>query len=183
MNTAAEARGWPALQQRLQRSWAGLSLREQRIVGLAALLLAVALLAGLGIWPAVQKLQRGQAEQQRLSQQLRDMQQLQARANLLKNSRQAALSAPAAPAATSPVNSEQALRQTLQPLGDTARVQVSDQRVQVTLSGADPTALTTWWAQARSQAKATAQEARLVRRQAGEQLLWDGQVVMGLPPP
>lgn len=162
---------WQDLSQKARGAWAGMSLREQRAVGVAALLAALALLIGLGIWPALGVLRRAPAEQQRLSQQLAAMTQLQARATALN-------ALPRVP----PANSEPALRQSLQPLADTASVQISEQRAQVTLRGADAAAVTAWWAQARTQAQATPQEARLQRRQLGEQAVWDGQVVMGLAP-
>lgn len=159
------------LSARAHSSWSRMSPREQRGLGAAAAVLAVALIIGLGVWPALKVLHNAPGEQLKLDQQLATMQRLEARAQQLR-----------ALPRTAPANSEQALRQTLQPLAATAQLQLTEQRAQVTLNGADPLAVATWWQQARTQAQAVAQEAQLVRKQVGDQTVWDGQVVMGLAP-
>ena len=66
-----------------------------------------------------------------------------------------------------------------QQLGTTARMSISGERVTVTLGGTSPEALAQWLTQARTNARVLPVEARLARNPAG---LWDGTLVLALPP-
>ena len=72
-----------------------------------------------------------------------------------------------------------------QSLGTGAQLSVSGERATLTLKGVTATALGAWLAQVRANARALPAEARLVRSPAttaATGILWDGVIVLALPP-
>ncbi|MEO7547684.1 MAG: type II secretion system protein GspM [Ramlibacter sp.] len=153
----------------LRARWQQMAPRERSMVGAAALLVGVALLYWLAIAPAAATLRNADATHRALDQQLQQVLGLQAQAKALQSlPRQ---------------NRDEALRllesSVQQRLGTSARTAILGERVTVTLSGTSPDALAQWLTQARVNARAVPAEARLTRNPAG---LWDGTLVLNLPP-
>ena len=66
-----------------------------------------------------------------------------------------------------------------QVLGTSARMVIAGERVTLTLTGTQADALAQWLTQARVNARSLPGEARLARNASG---LWDGTIVLTLPP-
>ncbi len=152
-------------------TWDRLALRERRLV-IGALVLVV----GATLWlallgPAVRTLRSAPAQHQALDAQLQTMQSLQAQAQALQQ--QAPLSR---------ADAQRALSQaTQQVLGAAAQISVSGDRATITVQGATPQALALWLAQARANARAVPQEARLTRQTLANGTRWSGTLVLTLP--
>lgn len=153
----------------LKLRWSRLVPREQRLVGAAAGLVAVALLWWVALAPPLAVLRVADEQHRGLDAQLQRMRSLQAQAQALQ----------AQPRQTQDDTSRLLEVTVRQQLGLTARISISGERVTVTLSGATPEALSLWLTQARTNARVLPSEARLTRNPAG---LWDGVLVLGLPP-
>ena len=153
----------------LKLRWGRLVPREQRMVGAAVGLVALALLWWLALAPALAVLRVADEQHRGLDAQLQRMQSLQAQAQALQSQ----------PRQTQDDASRLLEATVRQQLGLTARMSVSGERVTVTLSGATPEALSQWLTQARTNARVLPSEARLTRNPAG---LWDGVLVLSLPP-
>lgn len=153
----------------LRARWQQLAPRERSLVGAAALLVGLALLYWLAIAPAAATLRGADAAHRTLDEQLQRVLGLQAQARALQ--------------AQPRQNRDEALRlleaSVQQRLGTSARTVILGERVTVTLSGTSPDALAQWLTQARVNARAVPSEARLTRNPAG---LWDGTLVLNLPP-
>lgn len=131
--------------------------------------MAVALLWWLALAPPLEILRQAEAQHRVLDAQLQRMLGLQAQARALQSQ----------PRQTRDDASrllEPAVRQLL---GATARMSISGDRVTITLAGTSPEALSQWLTQARTHARVLPAEARLARNAAG---LWDGTMVLALPP-
>ena len=140
----------------LKGRWQTLAPREKNLVLAAAALVALALLWWLALAPALATLRTAPARHAALDTQLQRMHSLQAEAQQLQ----------AAPK-TGPGDTVGALRTALaQRLGSTAQLNVVGDRATVTLKGAPADALAQWLTQARSNARTTPLEARLVRSTA-----------------
>ena len=153
----------------LKLRWSRLVPREQRLVSAAAGLVAVALLWWVALAPPLAVLRVADEQHRGLDAQLQRMRSLQAQAQALQ----------AQPRQTQDDTSRLLEVTVRQQLGLTARISISGERVTVTLSGATPEALSLWLTQARTNARVLPSEARLTRNPAG---LWDGVLVLGLPP-
>lgn len=150
-------------------TWQPLAPREKLLIAGAAALLVLALLWGLAVAPAL-SMARSAAEQHReLDAQLARMSALQQQAQALK--------------AQPKQGYDDSLRllqaSVRERLGTTARMTVAGERVTLTLAGTPADALAAWLAQARVNARAVANEARLTRAAGGG---WDGTLVLTLPP-
>ncbi|RZJ15127.1 MAG: type II secretion system protein M [Acidovorax sp.] len=173
----------------LRARWQAMAPREQSLVLAAGGLIAFALLWWLAVAPALATLRTAPARHAALDTQLQQMLSLQAEAQQLQ-------SAPR----TTTGDAVGALRTALtQRLGNTAQLNVVGDRATVTLKGAPADALGQWLAQARSNARATPVEARLVRSTAAATPAaggttpvvlgaaavamprWDGTLVLALP--
>jgi general secretion pathway protein M len=153
----------------LKPYWVRLAPREQALVAGAAGLVALALLWWLLLAPPLAVLGAAAAQHRVLDEQLQRMAALQSQAEALKSQ----------PRQTQD-EAVRLLEATVrQQLGLTARMAIVGDRVTVTLAGATPQALGSWLAQARTNARVLPAEARLARNPAG---LWDGTLVLGLPP-
>ena len=153
----------------LKPYWAKLAPREQALVAGAAALVALALLWWLLLAPPLAVLRAAAAQHHLLDEQLQRMTALRSQAEALK----------AQPRQTQD-EAVRLLEATVrQQLGLTARMAIAGDRVTVTLAGAPPQALGRWLAQVRTNARVLPAEARLVRNPAG---LWDGTLVLALPP-
>lgn len=183
------------LSARAQAWWAGLAVREQRLVGVAALIVVLALLWWVALAPALRTLAQAPAEHARLDAQLQQMAALQSQAQALQNQPRA--------------HREEALRaleSTLrQSLGSHAQMQASGgDAVAIALRNAPAQTLGGWFAQARANARALPREVHLTRSQiapatgaaaagaapspataadAASRIQWDGTLVLSLPAP
>jgi len=149
--------------------WGRLAPRERGALTLAAAVVAGALVWAVALAPALRTLRSAEAEHRALDTQLAQMRRLQAEAQLLAGQPRR--------------NTDEALQlleSTIrQRLGTSARYSIAGDQVTVTLSGAAPDLLAQWLAEARANARASAQQLQLRRNPAG---LWEGRVVMTLPP-
>ncbi|RZL64221.1 MAG: type II secretion system protein M [Variovorax sp.] len=176
----------------LKTRWAAMAPRERRMVGIAAALVALALLWWVALGPALRTLAAAPAEHARLDAELQKMSTLQARARALQ----------ALPRA----NRDDALRaldsSVRESLGPGAQLlnAGSGDAANVTLRGASAEALAQWLAQARANARAVPREAHLSRATASPAsptpttagparpaaagtpaVRWEGNLVMTLP--
>lgn len=151
--------------------WQALAPREQHLLRAAAALVALALLWWLALAPALETLRNAPDRHAKLDTQWQTMQALQAEAHLLQN-------APRLPADAA----ARALHASVaEHLGSSARLNITGDRATLTLQGTPATALAPWLAQARANAHAITQEARLVRSTSNGSLRWDGTLVLALP--
>ena len=153
----------------LRGRWEQLAPREKALVAGAAGLVAAALLWWVAIAPALSTLRSADEQHRVLDAQLQRVLGLQAQAQAMQSQPRQ--------------NYDEAVRlletSVRQRLGTTARITLSGERVTLTLAGASADALAQWLTQARVNARALPSEARLNRNAAG---LWDGTVVLTLPP-
>ena len=187
--------------EQLRARWAALAPREQRLLGGAAALVALALVWWLALAPALRTLRTAPAEHARLDAQMQKMTTLQARAKALQSQPRA-----------NPADAMRALESGMRErLGGNAQLQSQGggDGVRVTLKGVEADALAQWLAQARSNARALTREAHLTRASArpdtpparsangrppspaqpapappdpaSDAPHWDGSVVLGLP--
>ncbi|MGZ5787351.1 MAG: type II secretion system protein GspM [Ramlibacter sp.] len=153
----------------LRARWEGLAAREKMLTAGAGALVVVALIWLVLLGPALGTLRSAEMQRRALDEQLRQMQVLQAQAQALQ--------------AQPRQNHDDAVRllelSVRQRLGTSARILITGDRATVTLTGASPDALAQWLTQARVNARALPSEARVARNAAG---LWDGTLVLALPP-
>lgn len=155
--------------------WDSLAPRERRSVQLAFALVAVSLLWWVGVGPALHTLRAADAQHRILDAQLQTMHSLQAEAQALQAQPKLGFD-DALKAVELAVKSE---------LGGTGQLNVTGERVTVSLKNTPADALARWLAQVRINARALPTEARLVRSQMGNLTTpvttWDGSLVLTLP--
>jgi len=176
----------------LRARWAALAPREQRLLGGAAALVALALVWWLALAPALRTLSSAPDEHARLDAQLQQMTTLQARARQLQ----------AQPRAN-PDDAQRALQASVRDgLGPQAQLRVvgGTDGANLSVRGVPATTLAQWLAQARGNARATPREVHLTRAQSAanatpgstpaaapergagaDAIRWDGTLVMTLP--
>lgn len=173
------------LEARWQAWWPELEPREQRMILIAAALVALALAWWLALAPALGTLAAAPAEHARLDAQLQQMTALQRQAKALQSQPRA--------------NRDDAMRaleaSVRQNLGANAQLQGAGagENVTIALRAAPADALAELFTQARSNARAVPREVHLTRsaQQTGAappgaasgppRVRWDGTLVMGLP--
>jgi general secretion pathway protein M len=151
----------------VQQLWRAAAPREQRLLILAAAVVAVGLLWWVGVAPALKVVKSAPAQELALEAQLQSMKQLQLQAKDLRA--QAPLSA---------ADARTALEQSLKALGASAQIGGQAERLTVTLNNAAPDLLAQWLAAARQNARMAPKEAHLKRNAKGG---WDGTLVLQLP--
>ncbi len=168
--------GWLAGLQ-LKTRWDALASRERRLVVMAAVLVGAALLWWVALGPALATLRAAKDQHARLDAQLQQMQMLQAQAGAL-----------AAQPKVAPQDARRALESSLkQTLAATGQMQVTGNRVTVTLQGASADGLAQWLLQARINARALPTEVKLLKSTAPAAndavglIRWNGTVVLNLP--
>lgn len=146
--------------------WQALSSREQRLLSFLGSLLGLALAWAILLAPAQRTLAQSDAQRAQLAAQLSRMLALQSQAQALQQR----------PAVTaSPWTTVQSLTS-----GNGWTLQAQGSRVTVQLKAVSATALATWLAQVREQARALPLEVHLQRNSAAPNA-WDGSVVLRLP--
>ncbi|MDE2079835.1 MAG: type II secretion system protein M [Burkholderiales bacterium] len=161
----AEAVAPPRRLAALQGAWRALPPREQRLLRLAAAVVAAALVWLLAVQPAARTLARAPAEIDALDRQAQAMRRLAAEAAELR-------AAPPVPRALA----ESALRAATERLGDAGRLTLQGDRAVLSVSGITTGALRDWLLEARAAARARPVEATLTRAGAG----YNGTVVVAL---
>ena len=154
--------------------WDSLAPRERRSVQAALALVTVALLWWLGIGPALHTLRAADAQHRSLDAQLQTMRSLQAEAQALQAQPKLSFD-DALKAVELAVKAE---------LGSSGQVNVTGERVTLSLKNTPADALARWLAQVRINARALPTEARLVRSIAATNAsmpIWDGSLVLTLP--
>lgn len=147
--------------------WTQRSRRERVMLLVAAGVVLLAVLLGLGILPAWRTLQAAPQEKARLDAQWQRMQGLQAQsAALLKQPRREF--------------NEAALRASLAPLGASAQLQIGEKSAELKLQGTPPEALAQWLLNARKESGAVVREAHLQRSSQEGQVGWSGRLVLDL---
>ena len=182
-----QAPGRPTVLHVLRQRWAALSLREQRLLSLAAGVLSLAGLWWLGLAPALRTLQQAPAQQAQLDTQWQHLTALQAQAHALQK----------LPRMTQPAALKALQNVTTELLGTHAKLTTTGDRCTVTLTQVTPEALAQWLTQARTQARAVPVEAKLQRAAPASEgapsavtttstsptksPVWSGSVVLSLP--
>ncbi len=150
----------------LRARWAGLELRERRMVALAAAIVATFLLWTLGLAPALRTLQTAPAQIDRLDHELAAMRQQAAQAASWRG-------APRVPREAAVA----ALQVAAGRLGEAAKLSVQGERATLAVNGIGAGALRDFLAEARSGARARPLEASLSRSGSG----YMGTLVLALP--
>ncbi len=151
--------------QALKAWWAGLALRERRMVAGGGLVLALLLVWSVAVGPALRTLRTAPAQLDQLDTQLQTMQRLALEARELRN--------------LPPVNLAQsaaALKAASDRLGEGAKLNVQGDRAVLTVSNLGTEALRNWLAEVRSGARARPLEANLTRGASG----YSGSIVLAL---
>ena len=183
------------LEARWQAWWPELAPREQRMIRIAAVLVALGLLWWVALAPALRTLSSAPAEHARLDVQLQQMANLQTQAKALQ-------AQPRASREEAMRGLETSVRESL---GPNAQLQPSGagENVTITLRAAPADALAQWFTQARSNARAVPREVHLTRAAQNPApgaspaaspapaaaakgtdssvVRWDGALVMGIP--
>jgi general secretion pathway protein M len=157
----------------LRARWQALSSSEQRSLSALAWVLCLALVYSVALSPAWQTLKHSQAQREQLSQQLAQMQALQAQAQAMQQ--------------RTPLSRDEALR-TLQSLSNAAgsglQITVQGERVSVQVKALPASALAQWLGLVRTQAQCLPVEAHLNQASSaspGAPLSWNGTLVLSLP--
>ena len=162
----------PSPLQPFSAQWARVAPREKNLIRLTAALLLAAILWLLILAPALATLRSADGQAKTLDAQLQRMKTLQAQADALQKQ--------------PPLGFDDALRAltsaTKQSLGASAQLNLTGDRVSVTLKAASANALAEWLTQARVNARSVPIEVKLVRATATGAANWNGVVIMGLPP-
>lgn len=145
-----------ALSRAAARRWAGMELRERRLIGAAAGLLLLAAVWMIGIVPARRTLREAPAQIERLDAELLRMRSLAAETATLRD---------AAP--VSAAQAANALNAASERLGGAARIVIQGDRATLQLTGVEGPALQAWLAEARSAARARPIELQLTRGPRG----------------
>lgn len=156
--------------------WQRLQARERRLVALAAAVVVLALLWGVGLAPALRTLREADGQRATLQAQAQRMQQLALEAAALK----------AMPRMTQPEALRALEAAVQQRLGDSAKLTVLGERANVTLKDAPAAGLAHWLTDARVNARSAPLEARLMRSSAsapGAAVTWNGTLSLSLPSP
>ncbi len=154
----------------LQARWGALAPREQRGLGIAALVVLVAIAWSALFAPALRTLQRAPEQMRQLDAQLEQMRHLQARAEALRT--QAGVSAGEA---------LKMLQASIADLGAAAKLQVVGDQATLNLRQADAVALAQWLARPGAALRVQPGEVHL-QRDAGSPATWSGTLVFTLPP-
>ena len=145
--------------------WRALALRDRRLVTLAGVVAAAALLWGLAVQPALRTLREVPPAIERLDAESQRMQLLAAESRTLRS----------APPVT-PTQAAAALKAAAERLDEKARLVVQGERATVKLTGVDGAALRSFLAEARASARARPVEAQLVRGPKG----YDGTLILAI---
>lgn len=161
---------------RLRAAWAGLGARERRLIGVAALVVALALLWLLALAPALSTLRSAPAQRQALQAETERMQMLWSEAEAVK--------------ALPRLGHDEARRAleaaTRARLGRSGQLSITGDRAQLVLHDAPAQSLADWLVDARANARAAVLEGRLTRVDtagADGPTRWRGTLSLGLPPP
>ncbi len=153
----------------LRQQWQALPRRQRLLAAAAGGLVAGALAWWILLGPALATLRDAGAQHQALDVQLAQMRALQSQA----------LAMQALPR-ISRDDAQRALEATVtQVLGGTGRLVIAADSATLTLTDTRGDALAQWLVQARINARAVPSDARLTRNASG---LWDGTLVLALPP-
>jgi general secretion pathway protein M len=182
-----QAPGRPTVPHALRQRWTALSLREQRLLTLAAGVLSLAGLWWLGLAPALRTLQQAPAQQAQWDAQWQHLTALQAQAQALQK----------LPRMTQAAALKALQNVTTERLGTHAKLTTTGDRCTVTLTQVTPEALAQWLAQVRTQARAVPVEVKLQRAALASEgapspaattsttptksPAWSGSVVLSLP--
>ena len=157
-----------ALLSSLRASWAGLSSRERRAVGLATALVLMALIWMVLLAPALKVLRNAPQQQRVIDEQLSRQQAW----------RQEALALRASPRMSLP-DAQAALQASVKTqLGSASQLTVSGDRATLTVKGVSPLVLAQWLNSARTGAHSKPLDAQLTQQNGN----WEGTLVLQLPP-
>lgn len=162
---------WPELLTLVRSRWQQLAPREQSLISIAALLLAVLVVWWVLVSPALRVVRQSDQQTQTLQARLQRMQSLQAQAQALQG--------------RPVIGFDEAVRAlervTQDTLADTARLTLVGERASVTVQGSSADALSQWLTQARLNARAVPLEAQLQREDSDQGAVWRGTLVLDLP--
>ncbi|AKJ31482.1 type II secretion system protein GspM [Caldimonas brevitalea] len=154
------------LRKQLRARWAGLEMRERRLVLAAASIIGVALLWWVFLQPALRTLREAPARLAALDEQLRVMRALGSEAKTLKDTPR-----------VQPGVANKALQAATDRLEGKGKLSLQGDRATLTLQGLPGEALWAWLGEARNTARARPVEAQLTQGPEG----YSGSVVVSLP--
>ena len=155
----------------MQARFDALNERGRRWLLWGAVAVALLLVLGLGVWPAVRSWRASAPAHQQMAHQLQVMQVLQARAQVLQ----------AAPRFDADEGLRQ-LQETALALGERMQISVGAQQMNVSVRALPAQALAQWLASARELAHAVPLQAQLSQSSETGTALWRGTLVLALPP-
>lgn len=154
---------------RLRLQWQSLPRRQRLLAAVAGGVIVGALVWWVALGPALSTLRNAPAQHRALDTQLQQMRGLQAQAQAMRSLPRMGRD-----------EAQMALQASVTgQLGAGTRLVISGDAATLTLAGVRADALAQWLAQARTSARAVPSEAHLSRNANG---LWDGTLVVGLPP-
>ena len=158
MNTgnAAMPQQLAGLRAQASEFWRSRAPRERLILGVAMLLIGVAIVWMLAVQPALRTLREAPLQLDRLDAQLQQMQRLAAESKTLRN-----------PVQISPGQAAVALKAATERLGEGSQIIIQGDRATLTLAGVSGPALRAWLSEARSAAHARAIDVQLLRNPQG----------------
>lgn len=163
---------WPSA---LSARWAQASVRERRALSLGATVLALGLLWGLALAPALKKLERAERELPHWNQTLAGMQQMAAQAQALRA---------AAPARSlDPQAARRALTAAAEALGPGAELRWEGDTAELRLQAVGGDELAHWLARARTEAQWLPVAANLQRDATADAPRWSGSLRLAGPGP
>jgi general secretion pathway protein M len=156
-------------QHTLKTRWNQLALREQRLLVVAAALLAVVLVWSILLAPALRTLKAAPAQNTMLSTEMERMQALQTRARQLQTK-----------PALSPKESLKALQAATAELGKSATLQVVGDQATLTVKQLSASSLAPWLSPG-SGVGLSPTDVQLQRSTGATEPLWSGTLVFSLP--
>lgn len=158
------------LSRNLSRYWQNLKPRERRLIGIAGLLIGLALLWWLTLAPALKVLKQAPDQHRQLDAQIQAMQSMSNEAKSLQNQPKLGLD-----------DAQKALQAAAtQRFASAAQLSMSGNRASLILKNADAQALAEFLTQARVNARAVPSELKITRS-ATPSTGWDGSITFSLP--
>jgi len=144
------------LRTQMQAFWRERAPRERLILGMAMLVIGIAVVWMIAVQPALRSVREAPAQLDQLDTQLHEMQRLALESKALRD-----------PVQIPPGQAASALKAATERLGDAARLTVQGDRATLTVTGVPGSALRAWLGEARTAAHARAIDVQLLRNPQG----------------
>lgn len=161
------------LPPQLRKRWELVTPRDKSMLLLGAGVMGFSMIWWLLLSPAISVLKSADEQHRQLNAQLQSMSNLAAQAQALQSRPKVSFDDAKRMLDTLVKNN----------FGDHAQVAVAGERATVTLKAVAPEVLISWLTQVRVDARALPIETKLTRNTSATTAVWDGVVVLALPPP